>query len=115
MKFEVKTELTSDGVKVVLVFTLSGTFSASVGQDVRQECGVSYLLVGHELDERDVLGSYTGGGELVLAEPVDDVVEQVELDPFLVQAEVERLEVDCSLSEETTGAPADGSQSVIVW
>ena len=41
------------------------------------------LLVRHELDERDVLLVQAGLCKLVDAEALDDVVEEVELDPFL--------------------------------
>jgi len=52
------------------------------------------LLVGHELDQRDLIGVDAGIGELLLGESSDTVVEQVELDPLLVQANEEGLEVD---------------------
>jgi len=55
---------------------------------------VTDFLVGHEVDQRDVVGSKTGCGELLHGELGDTVVEQVKLDPFLVQRQVQRLEVD---------------------
>lgn len=86
----------SDGVKVVLVLALLRGGSAAVVDDVGQERGVADLLVGHELDQRDVIGSETGLGEVLGGESGDTVVEQVELDPLLVESHDERLVVDCS-------------------
>jgi hypothetical protein len=51
------------------------------------------LLVGHELDQEAVLGVDARVLELLDGELGESVVEEVELDELLVQAEVERLEV----------------------
>jgi len=42
------------------------------------------LLVGHELDERSISGSKTGIDEVLVREASKTVVEEIQLDPFLV-------------------------------
>lgn len=54
---------------------------------------MSDLLLSHEADELSLLGINTLGVELGVREPGETVVEKVELDPLLVQGQVETLEV----------------------
>jgi hypothetical protein len=101
-----------DGVEVVGVRALLGTCRGSYCdqnrvegrgakgsqltstlQNVRDQVGVSDLLLGHEADELSLLGVNTLGVELGVREPGETVVEEVELDPLLVQGQVETLEV----------------------
>lgn len=79
-------------------------------QDVRDQVGVSDLLLSHEADELSLLGVNTLGVELGVREPGETVVEKVELDPLLVQSQVETLEVKvghglvlCSSDEQMIG------------
>lgn len=57
-------------------------------QDIAYQGSVSDLLVGHVLDEELVGGGDAGGLELGGGELGEAVVEEVELDPFLVQRQV---------------------------
>ena len=54
---------------------------------------MSNLLLSHEAQQVTLLGVDALGVELGVAEPGEPVVEQIQLDPFLVQCQVERLEV----------------------
>jgi len=58
---------------------------------------VSRLLVGHELDVRAVLSREASVEEVLLREDGNTVVEEIELDPFLVKTESDRLEVEVRL------------------
>ena len=79
----------SDSVKVVGIGTLLGWGVTAVGDDVGEEGSMADFLVGHELDQRDVVGVQSSLFKLFSAESRDTVVEQVELDPLLVQSEEE--------------------------
>lgn len=70
----------SNGVVWVVIDALLG---CSLAQHVGQEGGMSAFLVGHELNERHVLGSETSLEEFGLGEAGETVVEEIELDPFL--------------------------------
>lgn len=104
----------SNGLKVVLVLALQRSGASAVLNDVGKKLSVANFLlvslirtglslvgtylVGHELDQRDVLGAKTGLSKLLFGESRDTVVEEIELDPFLVQTDDERLVVDCEIS-----------------
>jgi hypothetical protein len=62
-------------------------------QDVRDQVGVSDLLLSHEADELSLLGVDTLSIELGVRKPGETVVEEVQLDPLLVQGQVETLEI----------------------
>jgi hypothetical protein len=55
---------------------------------------MSDFLSTHKLDVLDIVFGDTSFGEFLLGEPVSTVVEKIKLDPFLVQSQVERLEID---------------------
>lgn len=82
------------GLEVVLVLALQGSCATTVGDDVADELCVADFLVGEELDEGARLGIDASGVELCVGKALETVVEQVELDPLLVQSKGERLEVD---------------------
>jgi len=105
-----------DGVEVVRVLASLCASSSTVGEDVAEQDGVADFLVGHEVDQGDIVWSESGGGELLHGESGDTVVEQVELDPFLVQRKIERLEVNCDYCQECVHQADRGDvQSDMVW
>ena len=53
-------------------------------KQVGQESGVSRLLISHKLNEESVARSQASSCELLLRECRENVVEEIELDPFLV-------------------------------
>lgn len=81
----------SNSLKVILVSALKRSLFTTVFDNVGEQLGVTDLLIGHEVDQRNVVWSHTGLGKLLLGESGDTVVEQVELDPFLVEGDDERL------------------------
>jgi hypothetical protein len=103
-----KVDKVADSVKVVGVGALLGTGTVVVREDVGEEGRVRDLLVGHELDQELVLGREACCLELLGGESGETVVEEiaeesastssckvanVQLDPLLVQSQVERLEI----------------------
>ena len=58
-------------------------------------------MVGHELDVGAVFGCETSVDEVLLGEDGETVVEEIELDPFLVQAEGDGLEVEIRVDHVT--------------
>ena len=69
-----KVEPLANGVVWIIVYTLLGcSFSEHVGQ----KGGVSAFLVGHELNERHVLGIETGLEKFGFRETCEAVVEEV--------------------------------------
>ena len=84
----------ADGGIGVVVDALLGS---GLAEHIGQEGGVAALLVRHEFDERHLLVIDTGGGEFFLAEAGEAVVEEVELDPFLVETQGDGLEVEVGL------------------
>jgi len=66
-------------------------------EQVGEESGVASLLIGHELDKVSVRGGQPGSGKVGLGEGSEDVVEEIELDPLLVQAEKDGLIVKVGL------------------
>jgi hypothetical protein len=69
-----------------------------VSEHVGQQGGVSLLLLSHELDQRAVLGSESGSNEVLLGEDSKTVVEQVKLDPLLVETKGDGLVVEVALN-----------------
>jgi len=94
-----------DGVEVVRVLASLCASSSTVGEDVAEQDGVADFLVGHEVDQGDIVWSESGGGELLHGESGDTVVEQVELDPFLVQRKIERLDTGAVSLGRTSTPP----------
>jgi hypothetical protein len=60
---------------------------------------VTDFLVRHELDKGDIGSVQTGFSELGRGEALDTIVEEVELDPLLVETQVEGLEIDWSVRQ----------------
>jgi hypothetical protein len=65
--------------------TLWGSTAWSTEQIGEQGC-VSRLLISHELDEKSVTWSQACSRELLLRECSEDIMEEIQLDPLLVQA-----------------------------
>ena len=59
---------------------------------------MSDFLSTHKLDVLDIVLGDTSFGEFLLGESVGTVVEEIKLDPFLVQSQVEGLEVNYMVS-----------------
>ena len=70
----------TNGVVRIIVDALLG---CSLTEHVGQKGGMSGFLVGHELDERHLLGSDTGFEELGFREPSKPIMEEIKLDPLL--------------------------------
>jgi hypothetical protein len=73
-------------------------------KDVSKEGSVTDLLLSHESNQVTLLGVDAVLLELGVREPSETVVEEVELDPFLVQSEVETLEVELRRDGEEESA-----------
>ena len=80
--------LTDSGIWVVV----DALFGSSLTKHVGQKGGMSRFLVGHELDQRHVLGIETGLEEFSFGESGEAVVEEVEFDPFLSHMSVNGME-----------------------
>ena len=52
----------------------------------------------HEFDVLDVVLGDTSFSEFLLGESVSTIVKEIKLDPFLVQSQVEGLEIDYLVS-----------------
>jgi hypothetical protein len=83
-----------DRLKVVSVFALLGGGSTTVELHVADQGGVSDFLVGHELNEGDVIGVQSRFGKLLWGESCYGIVEEIQLDPLLVECQVQGLKVD---------------------
>lgn len=81
-------------LKVVSVLALLGGGSTTLELHVTNEPSVRDFLVSHKVDEIDVILGDTGFGELFGGKSGCTIVEQVQLDPLLVQSDIERLEVE---------------------
>lgn len=88
-----KVDELSDGGVWVVVGALVWCFGA---ENVAEKGGVSHFLVGHELDEETVGSSQPGGLEIRHAEFGKTIVEQIELDVLLVQAQSLSMSVEKS-------------------
>ena len=86
-------ELT-DGAEGVVVGALGGS---RLAEHVGEESGVAHFLDGHELDVGAVLGGEAGLEEVLLGEDGKTVVEEVELDPFLIQTESDGFVVEVAV------------------
>lgn len=71
--------------------------SSGLAQHIRQKGAVARLLSSHELKIRAVLRSKAGVDEVLIAEDGDTVVEKIELDPLLVETQLDRVEVKVAL------------------
>ena len=84
----------ADGRVWVVVDTLGRSSGA---QHVRQKGRVTSLLVGHELDQRTSLRSKSSCCELCVAEACKTIVEEIKLDPLLVETKCDAFEVEVAL------------------
>jgi len=73
----------------------------SLTKHIGEKGCVTRLLLGHELDQAAVLSSETGGKEVFLGEDGKTVIEEVELNPLLVEAKSDRLEIEVGLNHVT--------------
>lgn len=86
-----------EGLEWVVVGThWSGAAWSS--KHVGEEGGVSGLLVGHELDEVHIRLGEVQLGKVGLVEAGENVVEEIQLDPLLVESEKDRLVVEVGLN-----------------
>ena len=76
----------SEGTSVVVGTLLCGSRS----EDVGQELGMSSLLVCHELEQTTLVGVDAGVFKLCHGECLQAIVEEIKLDPLLIETEVER-------------------------
>jgi hypothetical protein len=65
--------------------TLWGSTDWSTKQIGEQSC-VSRLLISHELDKEPITWSQACSRELLLRECSENIMEEIQLDPLLVQA-----------------------------
>lgn len=86
-------ELADSAVGVVV----SALGRSSLAEHVGKKSGVASLLDSHEGNVGAVLSSETGVEEVLLREDGKTVVEQVELDPLLVQTEGDGLVVEIAV------------------
>ena len=75
-------EKLADGGEWIVIGALHWCLST---KDIRQQCRVSDLLVRHKLNQEPILGGKTSGLEFFGREQGKTVVEEVELNPFLVK------------------------------
>lgn len=68
-----------------------------LAEHVGEKRGVSTFLDGHELDVGTVFSGETGLEEVLLGEDGEAVVEEVQLDPFLVEAESDGFVVEIAV------------------
>lgn len=98
------------GLEGVVVCALrSGT--SWTAKQVGEKSGVANFLIGHELNQETVAGCEASCGEVLLRESGQNVVEEIEFDPFLVETEenghVVKIGLDavdwlCTIGTETT-------------
>jgi len=84
----------ADGVEVVLVRAAFCRSHVEAREYVGKEDRVSEFLISHEIDERDVIEAHASFSKLVDGEPGNTIVEQIKLDPLLIESEIEGLEVE---------------------
>lgn len=70
---------------------------SSLTQHVGKEGGMASFLISHELDQSAVLSSEACSKEIRLGEDSQAVVEEIELDPFLVQTQGDGFVVEVTL------------------
>jgi hypothetical protein len=77
---------------------------------------VAGFLVGHEFDQAAGFGAESSGGELFVGEASEAVVEEIELDPLLVETERDGLEVEVGL-DHVSGQAAIGAETTswCIW
>jgi len=93
-ELHVEVDELADGAVGVVVGALG---RSSLAEHVGEEGGVATLLLSHEGDVGAVLSSQTGVEEVLRGEDGETVVEQVELDPFLVETKGDGLVVEVAV------------------
>lgn len=86
-------ELTDVGEGVVV----GALGRCGVSEHIGQESGVALLLLSHEGDQGAVLSSKTSSEEVLLGEDGKTVVEQIKLNPLLVETKGDGLVVEITL------------------
>jgi hypothetical protein len=99
-------ELADVGERVVVSALRRGGVSEHVGQ----KGSVALLLLSHEGDQRTVLSSEASSDEVLIGEDGETIVEQVELDPLLVETKSDGLVVEVGL-DHVTRLSAVGSEA----
>lgn len=90
--------------------------SSCLAKHVRQESGVAGFLNSHEGNVGAILSSEAGVEEVLLGEHCKTIVEQVELDPLLVETELNGLVVEITVHLITRlGAVGAETTSRCVW
>jgi hypothetical protein len=74
---------------------------SSLTEHVAEKSSVTSLLSSHEGDIRAIFNGETSLEEVLRREDSEAVVEQIQLDPFLVQAESNRLEIEIAVDHVT--------------
>ena len=77
------------GVRIVVEALLG----SSLAQHVGQESGVACLLIRHEFDQTSSFWAETGFSELLVREFGKTVMEEIKLNPFLIETQGDRLEI----------------------
>lgn len=106
-ELHVEVDELADGAVRVVVGALR---RSSLAEHVAQKGGVATLLLGHEGDVGAILSSQTGVEEVLCREDGETVVEQVELDPFLVETEGDGLIVEVAV-HHVAGLAAIGAET----
>lgn len=89
-----------------------------LSEHVGEQGCVALLLLSHKLDQRAVLRSEASSQEVLLREGCKAVVEEIQLDPLLVQAESDRLVVEVTVdhvSRESAVGSKPASRGVRNW
>jgi len=97
----------ADGSKGVVVGALG---SSGRTKHVAEESGVARLLVSHEFDVGAVLGGKTGIKEVLGRKDGETVVEEIKLDPLLVETKLDGLVVKVGL-DHVTGQGTVGAKT----
>jgi hypothetical protein len=72
------------------------------------------FLVSHELNEESVTGCQASSSELLLGESSQDAVEEIQLNPLLVQAQKNGLVIEIGLNA-IDGLSAVGAETTTGW
>jgi hypothetical protein len=81
------------GIRIV-VCALNGSTDA---KNVGDQCCMANFLICHELDQEAVLSRETSCLKIFGGKSCQAIMEQIELNPFLVQSECERMVVEVTL------------------
>lgn len=87
-------EFADIGVWVVVCALLWRSFAKHVGK----ERGVTFFLLGHELNQGTIFSSKTGSDEIFFREDSKSVVEKIELNPLLVETQGDRLKIEVTFN-----------------